>query len=160
MQDYVLQLDKDFLIPTLKYDSTGQRHEVDPTSVKIKPASVEFLTMYTQNIWFEDHNQEERFENLLKMIEESNADFICLQEVTQEFQLQLSTNSTIVSRYFVSGNIIKNYGCLILSRWPFLCYEFIYKSSTMGRSLLVAELQLNQKSFFVSTTHLESLGKL
>ena len=32
----------------------------------------------TYNVWFEDHFKEERYQVIMQMIEESDADFICL----------------------------------------------------------------------------------
>ena len=37
------------------------------------------LKIVTYNIWFEAHNAKNRFFNLLKLLEDSDADFICLQ---------------------------------------------------------------------------------
>ena len=93
------------------------------------------------------------------MIEESNADFVCLQEVTYDFYKDIIANKTIRDRYYFSGNQIHSYGVLILSKWPAYFYEFKYDCSKMGRSLLVAETVFNNQSFFVATTHLESLDK-
>lgn len=43
----------------------------------------ENLKFLTYNVWFEDHFIEQRYSVIMKMIKDSTADFICLQEVTQ-----------------------------------------------------------------------------
>ena len=43
------------------------------------------LRIMTYNIWFELHNQQNRFETIVQMILLSNANVICLQECTQGF---------------------------------------------------------------------------
>lgn len=102
------------------------------------------------------------------MIEESNADFVCLQEVTAEFMEEIIKNKHIQKHYYISGNDIDDYGLLILSKWPVYFYEFPFSNSWMGRSLLVAEVVYKSSkplsdsnestsTFLVSTSHLESL---
>ena len=102
------------------------------------------------------------------MIEESQADFICLQEVVADFMEEIIKNKHIQDNYYISGNDINDYGLLILSKWPVYFYEFKFSNSWMGRSLLVAEVvyrrqkafsEKNYKydTFLISTSHLESL---
>ena len=57
----------------------------------------------------------------------------------------------------MSGNLIKQYGVLILSKWPFYCFEVKFPSR-MGRTLLVAQTQINGVEVVVATAHLESLN--
>lgn len=38
------------------------------------------LTFITYNIWFSNYMREERYTELLKLINETDADFVCLQE--------------------------------------------------------------------------------
>mmetsp|Transcript_19538 Transcript_19538/g.22735 ORF Transcript_19538/g.22735 Transcript_19538/m.22735 type:complete len:85 (-) Transcript_19538:497-751(-) len=83
---------------------------------------------------------EERYETLVQMINESCADFICLQEVIGPFFKALTENSEIKKKYYISGNPIRGYGVLILSKLPAYFYEHKYEESLMGRSLLVAEV--------------------
>jgi len=39
------------------------------------------VSVLTYNVWFESFYRKERYKVILKMLEQSNADFICLQEV-------------------------------------------------------------------------------
>ena len=49
------------------------------------------------------------------------------------------------------------YGVLILSKFPFDCYEIQFESN-MGRSLLLAEILINDRTFVCANIHLESLS--
>ena len=46
------------------------------------------MKFMTYNVWFDDFKRDERFAVLMQMIEDSDADFICLQEVTHNFMHQ------------------------------------------------------------------------
>ena len=95
----------------------------------------------------------------MKMIEESDAEFVCLQEVTSEFLMVLLEYPAVRDRYFLSGNLILNYGVIILTKFPSLFYEMPFPTH-MGRSLLICEPinGINNIPLLVSTSHLESLG--
>lgn len=107
----------------------------------------------TYNVWFADNNKEERYPAIIQMIADSDAEFVCLQEVTHTFMHQyLLTSETIRRKYFVSGNTLPNYGVLILSKYPAKYFE-VPLPSGMGRSLLICE-PANMPA--VATAHLES----
>ena len=98
----------------------------------------------------------------MAMIEQSNADFVCLQEVTHPFMHQhLLTNNHVREKYFISGNTLPNYGVLILSRFPCKFYEMPLNSK-MGRSMLICQPIINygyeNLPTAVATVHLESGG--
>ena len=40
-------------------------------------------------MWFESHYQAERYKVLMRVMEQSDADFICLQEVIMDFKTLL-----------------------------------------------------------------------
>jgi hypothetical protein len=80
---YELQCDQTKLINVVSATST------DEDIGQLKSLSTKSLTLYTHNIWFENFNFSERNENLIKLIEDSDADFICLQEVTSSVQKDL-----------------------------------------------------------------------
>ena len=90
------------------------------------------------------------------MIEEADADFVCLQEVVGRFFKVLFKSKKICERYFISTNGIRGYGICILSKFPMRFTETNFHSS-MGRSLLVGETFINGEPFFVATSHLESM---
>jgi endonuclease/exonuclease/phosphatase family metal-dependent hydrolase len=108
-------------------------------------------------VWFESHNQKERTAVILQMIEEANADFVCLQEITGTFLTPLVQNSFVRNNYYLSGNGIRGYGICILSKFP--CFFSETKFITgMGRSLLTCETRINGNPFVVATSHLESMN--
>ena len=111
----------------------------------------------TYNVWFEDHFKEQRYHVILKMIKESQPDIVCLQEVTKPFMNILLDQSFIKHSYYISGNIIKGYGNLMLTRFPCNFFEVPFESS-MNRSLLLAEPigGINGKPILFGTVHLES----
>lgn len=51
--------------------------------------AVQSISFLTYNIWFESHYQVERYTVLMRILEQSDADFICLQEVITDFKTQL-----------------------------------------------------------------------
>eukprot|EP00347_Sterkiella_histriomuscorum_P002487 403367959 len=136
-----------YTVPTYQYIKDNE----DKTEIKVM----------TYNVWFDDHFRDERYQVIINMIEQSDADFICLQEVTQAFMSSLLQNTTIRSTYFISGNHISGYGVLILSKYPSLFYEMPF-CTLQGRSLLICEplegITQNQKNLLVGTMHLESNG--
>jgi len=56
--------------------------------------------------------------HVLNILEDSGADFICLQEVTNTTRDMIMKNTHIRQNYFVSGNELGNqkYGVLMLTR--------------------------------------------
>ena len=86
-----------YRIYTTKYTDEEYLY-LDPTEINIQPIYIEHLSFYTQNIWFEKFNIDERFENLVQMIDESNADFVWLQEVTYDFHKAIVGSKTIRDR--------------------------------------------------------------
>jgi|688.fasta_scaffold432821_1 endonuclease/exonuclease/phosphatase family metal-dependent hydrolase len=61
-----------------------------------KPA---YLTLFTYNIWFEDHNSAIRYPCIFKMIEDSKADIVCLQEVNRNFLDILHQSAKYLKEY-------------------------------------------------------------
>ncbi|CAK92582.1 unnamed protein product (macronuclear) [Paramecium tetraurelia] len=121
---------------------------------KLNNKQISFLTY---NVWFEKHNFNERVIEILKIIQQNNCDFVCLQEVTRDFQIMMSNDKFIQSTYFITGNVIKGYGILILSKFkPTFIIELPFNSQ-FGRTFLYLECQINGHSLVVGTSHLESM---
>jgi exonuclease III len=81
----------------------------------------------TQNVWFDGHNDKNRFEAIIGMILESNANIVCLQECTNKFLKMLVENKKILEkfRYFGFQEFQTFYGVVILSQWqPANIYEY------------------------------------
>ncbi|KAL5267244.1 hypothetical protein ACHWQZ_G004319 [Mnemiopsis leidyi] len=118
---------------------------------------VEHLTIYTQNIWFSPSDQEERFGEIVKFIEEFLPDFVCLQECIAQFTALLLKSEKIVRTYHISQNSGNWYTVQILSKWPCHITKLSFSPHTMmARSLLLASTVINRTPVTVSTTHFES----
>lgn len=119
------------------------------------------VRILTYNIWFENITQE-RIDCILKIIEKADADFVCLQEVTDETRTAIMLSNVVKTKYLQSGGsasaneFIVPYGVIMLSKYKCHYYER-YFMSRMGRSLLLAEAPF-PINLIVATSHFESLG--
>jgi len=145
-------------IPTVFFDKKNNAWlEKEITSSMTKISNLSQLTFVSYNVWFEPHNFEERGVELRKIMQESNADFICLQEVTEPFFIKLLSSDWVREKYYVSKVKVSRYFTVILSKIPcqFYYVDFI---TGMGRYLLYATFEVNGQSAAVATVHLESLS--
>ncbi|KRX06348.1 Endonuclease/exonuclease/phosphatase [Pseudocohnilembus persalinus] len=120
--------------------------------------NIKKIKCITYNVWFEPHKFEERNKELCNIFLKYSPDFICLQEVTNQFMALLRQNEKIMNKYYITDNQIGNYGVLILSKYPAQVFEVKFTNSYMGRSLLYLKLNIDKKDIIISTSHLESLG--
>lgn len=150
---------------------TVNRVELTGFSQSLKPKPTSFkrhdmqgnpiVRILTYNIWFENITQE-RIDCILEIIQKADADFVCLQEVTDETRTAIMLSDVVKNQYLgkggsASGNqFIVPYGCIMLSKYKCVYYER-YFMSRMGRSLLLAEAPL-PINLLVATSHFESLG--
>jgi tyrosyl-DNA phosphodiesterase 2 len=102
---------------------------------------------------------EKRVFEILRILRNSSADFVCLQEVTKRFVDIVCKDSWIRETYCVSdvdGSTVHPYGVMMMTKHNVeQFYNFAFEESMMDRSLLVA---VYDDQFAVSTSHLESLG--
>jgi len=108
------------------------------------------LTFVTYNVWFGDLEQEKRYNALLNILKESDADFICLQEVTKIFLEILSEDKKISLKYFFSnskGSSFSGYDVMMLNKKEFgnISFEICHLPTTLGRKLLFADVIINEK---------------
>jgi endonuclease/exonuclease/phosphatase family metal-dependent hydrolase len=118
------------------------------------------LRVLSYNIWFEKIS-ETRINALLSVIEDADADIVCLQEVTPTTQAMLLQNKFIYDTYCTNGTFSGNkfkafYGVMIFSKVPAAFYELDFEATMMGRSLIVCE-PLDPVLPVVATAHFESL---
>ena len=110
-------------------------------------------------MWFNEKT-EERLDSILKIIEETDADFVCLQEVTHDIKEYFLANTYIKSILSAGGSISPNdigtYGSIIISKYPCEFYECKF-NSFMHRSLILAEACV-PFHLIVATSHFESLN--
>mmetsp|Transcript_42939 Transcript_42939/g.66892 ORF Transcript_42939/g.66892 Transcript_42939/m.66892 type:complete len:463 (+) Transcript_42939:22-1410(+) len=124
------------------------------------------LRLVTYNVWFEKRRQKERAHALFVILKNSDADVICLQEVTPVFLTWLRDESWVREHYFLSdsvGTTLKGsqltYGVIMLwKRSIMLSSLSLYALPTnMNRSALVAVFPICSHELRVATVHLESL---
>lgn len=145
-------------LKTLAFDATTLHWTpIHLTPDIISAGMIETLSFLTYNVWHDTATLEERSTELLKILQQSSADFICLQEVTKPFLSLLQESDWVREQYFMPDLSVENYTTLILSRLP--CQFFMKKWPTrMERFLLYAELEINGVLTAVATVHLESLA--
>ena len=132
------------------------------------------LNVITYNVWFSEHRQQERAISLFGILENSNADLICLQEVTPFFLKLLTEQDWMRKQYMLSdsvGTSLKGsklqYGVIIAVKKPTPISVFTLHSlpSRMNRRMLrvsiyspdsVGKHQKKPKvQMVVGTVHLE-----
>lgn len=123
-------------------------------------SNINAIKLLTYNVWFSDEYIEERAEALFKILNESDADIIALQEVTYHFLQLILMQDWIRKDYFISdfkGDTFGSYGVLLLSRFSIKELSLHQLATHMERQLLLAEFVINDQSFKVATVHLESM---
>ena len=53
----------------------------------------------TYNVWFEGHNDDNRYANIIKMILDSKSNVVCLQECTDKFVKLLANDNDIREKF-------------------------------------------------------------
>eukprot|EP01121_Diplochlamys_sp_Union-15-3_P006997 TRINITY_DN1758_c0_g1_i4.p1 TRINITY_DN1758_c0_g1~~TRINITY_DN1758_c0_g1_i4.p1 ORF type:complete len:299 (-),score=35.49 TRINITY_DN1758_c0_g1_i4:32-823(-) len=119
------------------------------------------LRFVTWNVWFANYQYTSRSEQICKILQETNADVICLQEVLADF-INILKRQEWVKQYYLSdastlGDTLERYGVLLISRFPLAKLSLHNLPSYMGRSLLRTDFIINSDIFSVATVHLESL---
>jgi hypothetical protein len=66
------------------------------------------LTSVSYNIWFHGFAQELRYRSILGILQQSNADFICLQEVIHPFLMLMGQEKWIQENYIVTDALNEN----------------------------------------------------
>ena len=117
------------------------------------------LTLVTFNVWFETYHIQERYEALLRILRDCDADLIGLQEVTPSFLKIILAEEWVKDNFYVSdhkGKTVDPYGVILLSRFPIQTLTLYDLPTYMYRKLLVADLNINGQNIKVATVHLES----
>ena len=70
--------------------------------MKTSATRVEKVSVLTQNVWFDSYRQAERYQVIMRILEQSDADFICLQEVIKDFSDLIFSQKWVQDKYFVS----------------------------------------------------------
>ncbi len=125
---------------------------------KKEEEGVKEVKILTYNVWFDSFNREKRYQEILRLVEESHADVVCLQEVIPAF-IQLFKQSKLLQyRYTSHEQPSESYRVMMLvHNRKYLNYrmEFLpFKNSVMDRGLL----SLHLPNLTISTAHFESIG--
>lgn len=119
------------------------------------------LSIFTWNVWSSSFRFKSRCDAIFSIIGQSNADVICLQEVTRQFLGLLKREEWVRNGYTLSdihGDSFNTYGLVILCKFhvtEFLLHEFM--GSNQERRLLYFTLPVHGVPITIATTHLESL---
>ena len=114
------------------------------------------LKVVTYNVWFSEHRQRERAVSLFGILDDSDADVICLQEVTPFFLQLLTEQDWMRKRYMLSdsvGTSLKGskltYGVIIAVKKPTPISVF---------TLHTLPSRMNRRMLRVSIYHPETVG--
>jgi hypothetical protein len=122
----------------------------------------EEFSLMSFNVWFSPHRQLSRCLALIDEIEKEDPSCICLQEATVKFLKIFLNDKRIQTKYCISTSVEEfaaltvnfGYDAFMLVKRPYVgdLYRF-QLTSVYGRSLI---LNVQKKSFAISTIHLES----
>jgi poly(A) polymerase len=131
---------------------TGELRSID-LSNKLTIVSYNILSnLYDADLIYTD----KRLPVILSELAKTDADIIALQEVTPE-SLAFILATDWVRDYFisesVSGNCVKPYGNLIMSRWAFNLVEHQFSAH---KRVLVGNWKINDRSVHLANIHLTS----
>lgn len=119
------------------------------------------LKVVTFNVLFDTYQPDlifskDRYPKLLEALQQTDADVICLQEVTNLFLSFVKKSDWIRKSYFLSdasGSTLNPYGVLILSRLPF---RSLQQYQFLSKGFLLAEYLINNERVILPALHLTS----
>eukprot|EP00479_Gromia_sphaerica_P003649 TRINITY_DN1427_c0_g1_i2.p1 TRINITY_DN1427_c0_g1~~TRINITY_DN1427_c0_g1_i2.p1 ORF type:complete len:85 (-),score=23.08 TRINITY_DN1427_c0_g1_i2:442-696(-) len=68
------------------------------------------LTLVTFNVWFRTFELDNRIDAILDIVEETDADFVAFQEVTDRFMYKLTERKEFDDKYDITEEIQVGYG--------------------------------------------------
>lgn len=116
------------------------------------------MKILSWNIWFDQRLMDERMKLIVKGIDSTNADVVCLQEIIPKSLEILIKHFEPKGYNFYPRKMDKSYGTIIMSKIPVISFVHIpFRESQMHRHFLMIRVQ-NQKEEIISiaTSHLES----
>ena len=125
---------------------------------------IKTLRIATWNIWFDECRMEKRMNSIMNIISNHKIDIFCFQELTQKSLEYLQAHDYIQKEntfYISSSDIadIGNYGNIIFSKYPISNVNILqFNATNMSRKLVTADININNETFKICTTHLESLA--
>ena len=146
---------EDLLPGKFNADSQAWNEGLEPVGDLALPR----LTLVTYNVWFGWDHRYRRCEALLRIVQNCRADVIALQEIMPDFLEVVLEKEWVRAHYRVSdltGDTLRPYGVLLLSRLPIARLQLYDLPGAMYRKLLVAEYRINGQTLKVAAVHLES----
>ncbi len=122
-------------------------------------APVTTLRMLTYNVLADEVHVRERVPELLRILRESEADIIALQEVAPWFAETLLREewTAAYQRARQNGRTVLAREFIVLSRFPVVDHEIIVLPSHQRRTAFSVTLDIDGVQTAVATTHLDSL---
>lgn len=150
-------------LPSYRYDTRAAAWtKASPTPNEVL-ATPDVLTVATFNVLFDLYDAEKldterRTPATLKLLRETDADVIALQEVTAPFLQALLAESWVREHYWLSdgpvASTVETYGQVLLSRLPFASvWQRVF---SRDKRIIAGELRLAGSSLWVATPHLTS----
>eukprot|EP00913_Durusdinium_trenchii_P014618 g13717.t1 len=154
--------------------------QVDASAAAELNTATQTLRVVSYNVWFSEFRQEIRAKALFAILDDEDADVVCLQEVTPTFLAWLREELLkliqsphqdnrqehfVQERYSLSdtvGTTLQGaqlaYGVVLLLKRTLhaTAMELWRLPTRMGRSLLLAKLPMEELELWVATVHLES----
>ncbi|CAM2697093.1 unnamed protein product [Rotaria socialis] len=156
---------EEFSIPLWEYNKQKREWAPKQRGQNSQTHTCENFRVVSYNIWFSEDYQPTRFNSLCDILNKSQAQIIGLQEMTKNILQQLSAQSFVQERYYLSdvdGRTFNGwYGVILLIdiRLHISNLNLInFPRSNMGRRLIFAEIKLDENEILrIGTVHLESL---
>ena len=116
------------------------------------------VKLLTYNVLADDEHAKRRVHELLKLIKDSDADIIALQEVAPWFLLEFLKQDWARKYHLPTKNktLLYTSGLLILSKQPITNANSGLIGGKQGRAYLTIQTTLLDQPFTISTSHLES----
>lgn len=117
------------------------------------------LTVATFNIWFKDYFADERYQAIADEMAGTQPDVMVFQEVTPRAKSILLDQPWVQEGYYraeITGDILGNYGMLMLSRLPIQETRYSRLPTKLDRGFLRARLVINGRALSICSVHLES----
>lgn len=117
------------------------------------------LTVLAYNVLADDPSGVARYPALLRILDESDADLLALQEVTRAFEARLGREPWVRRKYGerpLDRAARSRNGQLILSRLPIESASSAPLPGRQGRDAALAVYRVNGRRLAVATTHMES----
>lgn len=105
-------------------------------------------------------DEQNRMNNVCKLLLESESDIICLQEVLKSQYMYLVENISVKYPYYYPSSdklFMGSYDTMIFSKFPMKeSFKQRFEGTNMGRNMNVISIDYNLQTIYICTTHFES----